>query len=53
MATLDIIDLHASVQTPEGDKPILHGVNLHIGDNEIHAIMGLSLIHISEPTRLL
>lgn len=40
MATLDIIDLHASVQTPEGDKPILHGVNLHIGDNEIHAIMG-------------
>ena len=40
MATLDIIDLHASVITPEGPKPILHGVNLHIGDNEIHAIMG-------------
>ena len=40
MATLDIIDLHASVITPEGPNPILHGVNLHIGDNEIHAIMG-------------
>ncbi|WP_124039499.1 Fe-S cluster assembly ATPase SufC [Neoactinobaculum massilliense] len=41
MATLDIKDLHASVITKEGEeKPILHGVNLHIGDNEIHAIMG-------------
>lgn len=40
MATLDIIDLHASVETAEGPKAILQGVNLHIGDGEIHAIMG-------------
>ncbi|MDD7385011.1 MAG: Fe-S cluster assembly ATPase SufC [Actinomycetaceae bacterium] len=41
MATLDIQNLHASVQLADGSlKPILHGVDLHIGDGEVHAIMG-------------
>jgi Fe-S cluster assembly ATP-binding protein len=40
LSTLEIQNLHASVQTPEGLKPILHGVNLTIGDGEIHAVMG-------------
>lgn len=40
MSTLEIRNLHASVDTPEGEIPILHGVNLTIGDGEIHAIMG-------------
>ena len=40
MSTLEIRNLHASVETPEGEKPILHGVNLTIGEGEIHAIMG-------------
>ena len=40
MSTLDIHNLHASVETAEGLKPILHGVNLHIGDGEVHAVMG-------------
>ena len=40
MSTLEIRNLHASVETPEGEIPILHGVNLTIGEGEIHAIMG-------------
>ena len=40
MSTLEIQNLHASVETADGLKPILHGVNLTIGDNEVHAIMG-------------
>ncbi|MFC2609374.1 MAG: ABC transporter ATP-binding protein, partial [Peptidiphaga gingivicola] len=40
MPTLEIRNLHASVETTDGMKPILHGVNLSIGDGEIHAIMG-------------
>lgn len=40
MATLEIKDLHGSVSTEEGPKPILNGVNLTIGSDEIHAIMG-------------
>ncbi|MCI1675201.1 MAG: Fe-S cluster assembly ATPase SufC [Ancrocorticia sp.] len=40
MSTLEIQNLHASVQTNDGLKPILHGVNLRIGDGEVHAIMG-------------
>src|SRR4029079_3302084 len=40
MATLEIKDLHVSVQTEDGPKEILKGVTLTIGDDETHAIMG-------------
>ncbi len=40
MTTLEIKDLHVSVETPEGMKHILKGVNLTINSGEIHAIMG-------------
>ncbi len=38
--TLKIKDLHVEVETPEGPKEILKGVNLTINPGEIHAIMG-------------
>ncbi|WP_402466189.1 Fe-S cluster assembly ATPase SufC [Isoptericola aurantiacus] len=40
MSTLEIRDLHVSVQTKEGAKPILRGVDLTIASGETHAIMG-------------
>jgi Fe-S cluster assembly ATP-binding protein len=40
MSTLEIRDLHVSVETKEGPKPILRGVDLNIGSGETHAIMG-------------
>jgi Fe-S cluster assembly ATP-binding protein len=40
MSVLTIKDLHVSVETEQGTKPILKGVNLSISSNEIHAIMG-------------
>ena len=40
MATLDIRDLHVSVQTDEGAKEILRGVDLTVTSGETHAIMG-------------
>jgi Fe-S cluster assembly ATP-binding protein len=40
MATLEIKDLHAGVNTDEGAKEILKGVNLTIKSGETHAIMG-------------
>lgn len=40
MSILEIRDLHANVETPEGTKEILKGVNLTIRSNETHAIMG-------------
>ncbi len=40
MATLEIKDLHASVDTEDGPKEILRGVNLTVRAGETHAIMG-------------
>lgn len=40
MATLEIKDLHVSVDTEEGSKEILRGVDLTVKTGEIHAIMG-------------
>ncbi|MEP6817147.1 MAG: Fe-S cluster assembly ATPase SufC [Marmoricola sp.] len=40
MATLEIIDLHVSVDTEDGPKEILKGVDLVIKEGETHAIMG-------------
>ena len=40
MATLDIRDLHVAVDTEDGPKEILKGVDLTIKDGETHAIMG-------------
>ena len=40
MSTLEIRDLRVSVETKEGLKPILNGVDLTIGSGETHAIMG-------------
>lgn len=40
MSTLVLEDLHVSVETNEGVKPILKGVNLTINSEEIHAVMG-------------
>ncbi|MDH6422471.1 Fe-S cluster assembly ATPase SufC [Aurantimicrobium minutum] len=40
MSTLKITDLHVSVETDQGTKQILRGVNLEINSGETHAIMG-------------
>ena len=40
MSTLEIKDLHVSVETEEGAKEILRGVTLTIRSGETHAIMG-------------
>ncbi|MBI9115013.1 Fe-S cluster assembly ATPase SufC [Sanguibacter suaedae] len=40
MSTLEIRDLHVSVETKEGPKPILRGVDLTIDSGRTHAIMG-------------
>ena len=42
MSTLKIENLHASVAGNE----ILRGIDLTISSGEVHAVMGLSLIHI-------
>jgi Fe-S cluster assembly ATP-binding protein len=39
-SVLEIKDLHVSVETEQGSKPILNGVNLTIRQGETHAIMG-------------
>ena len=39
MSTLQITDLHVSVETEDGPKEILKGVTLTIGSGETHAIM--------------
>ncbi len=40
MSTLEIKDLHVSVETDQGTKQILRGVDLTIKQGETHAIMG-------------
>ena len=40
MSTLEIRDLRVSIDTDQGRKPILRGVDLSIRSGEIHAIMG-------------
>jgi Fe-S cluster assembly ATP-binding protein len=40
MSTLEIKDLHVSVDTEDGPKEILRGVTLTIRSGEVHAIMG-------------
>src|SRR5215210_1103760 len=40
MSTLEIRDLHVSVDTEAGAKEILRGVDLSISSGEVHAIMG-------------
>lgn len=39
MSTLEIKDLHVSIETEQGVKEILKGVTLTINSGEIHAIM--------------
>lgn len=40
MSTLKITDLHVTVETDQGTKEILRGVDLEIDSGETHAIMG-------------
>ncbi len=40
MATLEIKDLHVAVDTEDGQKAILRGVDLTVKSGETHAIMG-------------
>jgi Fe-S cluster assembly ATP-binding protein len=40
MATLEVKNLHVSVETDQGTKEILKGVDLVINSGEIHAVMG-------------
>ncbi len=40
MSTLNIIDLHVSIETETGTKEILKGVTLTLSSGETHAIMG-------------
>ncbi|WP_375003705.1 Fe-S cluster assembly ATPase SufC [Aeromicrobium sp. CTD01-1L150] len=40
MSTLSIKNLHVSVETEDGPKQILRGVDLTVNSGEVHAIMG-------------
>lgn len=40
MSVLDIKDLQVSIETEQGKKEILRGVDLRIASDEIHAVMG-------------
>jgi len=39
-STLQVIGLHVSVETEQGTKQILNGVDLVLNRGEVHAIMG-------------
>ena len=41
-AALEVNDLHVNI----GENRILKGINLQVKQGEVHALMGLSLIHI-------
>ena len=47
MALLELVDVTKSF----GDTPVLRGVSFGVERGEIVCLLGLSLIHISEPTR--
>ncbi|KAB1657776.1 Fe-S cluster assembly ATPase SufC [Pseudoclavibacter chungangensis] len=40
MSTLQITDLHVNVETDQGTREILRGVDLTINQGEVHAVMG-------------
>ena len=40
MSMIKINNLHASIETDDGEKPILKGITLDIPAGEVHAIMG-------------
>ena len=40
MSVLEVKDLHVSVETEQGTKQILKGVDLKIAQGEVHAVMG-------------
>lgn len=40
MSTLDIKNLYVAIDTDEGEKQILQGVDLTVNSGEVHAIMG-------------
>ena len=40
MATLEVKNLHVTVETDQGTKEILKGVDIVINSGEIHAVMG-------------
>ena len=40
MSKLEIKNLHVSVNTEDGEKEILRGVDLTVNSGEVHAIMG-------------
>ena len=40
MTVLEVRDLHVSVNTDDGERPILKGVDLTISSGETHALMG-------------
>ncbi|MUG03667.1 ATP-binding cassette domain-containing protein, partial [Bacillus tequilensis] len=40
MSVLEIRDLHVTVETDQGETPILNGIDLTIKTGETHAIMG-------------
>ena len=48
MSKLEIVDLHVSVETQDGPKPILKGVNLTINDGEILKSMKYGFLNATD-----